>query len=114
MEGIGDDYPDGTPRGWADRVAEGLAAQLDEPVFYANFAIRGRILKPIATHQLDAALALDPKPDIILLNGGGNDMLRPTFSVRKVMALNERAVRRCREAGVRLVFVTGARPTDRL
>ena len=24
-EGVGDEYPDGTPRGWADRLAEKLA-----------------------------------------------------------------------------------------
>src|SRR4051794_18422623 len=114
MEGIGDEYPDGSPRGWADRVAEGLAARLNEPVFYANFAIRGRILKPIATHQLDAALALDPKPDLILFNGGGNDMLRPTFSVPKLMRLTRAAVAKCDGAGVELVFVTGASPTDHL
>jgi lysophospholipase L1-like esterase len=114
MEGIGDDWPDGTPRGWADRLVANLADRLDEPVYYANFAIRGRILKPIATGQLEAALALDPQPDLLLLNGGGNDMLRPTFSVPRMMALVERAVERCREEGVRLVFVTGPHPTDRL
>ena len=48
-EGVGDWRPDGTPRGWADRVAEGLAAYSDEPVTYANLAIRGRLLVPIAT-----------------------------------------------------------------
>ena len=114
MEGIGDEYQDGTPRGWADRVAEGLAMRLDEPVYYANFAIRGRILKPIATQQLDAALALDPKPDVILFNGGGNDMLRPTFSVPKLMRLTRTAIAKCEAAGVPLVFVTGASPTNRL
>ena len=114
IEGIGDDWPDGTPRGWADRLVENLAARLDEPVYYANFAIRGRILKPIVKDQLDAALALDPKPDLILFNGGGNDMLRPTFSVKKVMRLTRSAVDKCATAGVPLVFVTGANPTDEL
>jgi lysophospholipase L1-like esterase len=114
MEGVGDEDSLGVPRGWADRVAEALAERLDEPVYYANFAIRGRILKPIATTQLDAALALDPKPDLILFNGGGNDMLRPTFSVAKMMRLTQLAVDKCRDAGVPLVFVTGAHPTPRL
>jgi lysophospholipase L1-like esterase len=114
MEGVGDEDEHGEPHGWADRVAHALAQRLDEPVYYANFAIRGRILKPIATTQLDAALALDPQPDLILFNGGGNDMLRPTFSVKKMMRLTQRAVDACREAGVPLVFVTGAHPTPRL
>ena len=78
MEGIGDEYQDGSPRGWADRVAEGLATRLDEPVYYANFAIRGRILKPIATQQLDAALALDPKPDVICPASMSSTLLPPS------------------------------------
>lgn len=31
-EGVGDERPDGTPRGWADLVAQGLAATTDQPV----------------------------------------------------------------------------------
>lgn len=46
-EGVGDEYPDGTPRGWADRLAEQLAENRGEPVHYANLAIRGRCLGPI-------------------------------------------------------------------
>jgi len=114
IEGIGDERPDGTPRGWADRLVEKLAARLDEPVYYANFAIRGRILRPIVMDQLDAALALVPQPDLIVFNGGGNDMLRPTFSVDKVMRLTRIAVAKCDAAGVPLVLVTGANPTDEL
>ena len=59
-EGVGDEYPDGTPRGWADRLAEQIAALRSEPVYYANLAIRGRCLEPIVTEQLEAALALEP------------------------------------------------------
>ena len=114
MEGLGDVEVGGAPVGWADRAVAGLADRLEEPVYYTNFAIRGRLLHPIATEQLDAALALDPAPDLIVFNGGGNDMLRPTFSVERMMRLTELAIDRCREAGVRLVFVTGARPTPRL
>ena len=42
-EGLDDWRPDGTPRGWADRVAERLAE--DEPELrYANLAVRGKLL----------------------------------------------------------------------
>ncbi len=111
-EGVGDEQPDGTVRGWADLVAAGLAAA--EPVRYANFAVRGRLMAPIVTEQLDAALALDPPPTLMTLNGGGNDMLRPKADVGRLVALTERAVDRCQAAGVRLVLLAGPDPSDRL
>ncbi|MFG1922128.1 SGNH/GDSL hydrolase family protein [Cryptosporangium sp. NPDC048952] len=113
-EGVGDPLPDGNVRGWADRVAEGLATALDEPVEYANLAIRGRLLRPIVTEQLDAALSLDPLPDLLTLNGGGNDMLRPGIKIGDLLALTDRAARRCADAGVRLVLLSGADPTAQL
>ncbi|OLM15547.1 putative secreted protein [Pseudonocardia sp. Ae505_Ps2] len=76
-EGVGDEDAAGVPRGWADRVAAGLAGASGEPVHYANLAVRGRLLADVVGPQLDAALALDPAPTLITLNGGGNDMLRP-------------------------------------
>jgi len=116
-EGVGDVRPDGTVRGWADRVAEGLSAALagtGEPVEYANFAIRGRLLRPIVTEQLDAALSLDPLPDLLTLNGGGNDMLRPGIRIDDLLALTEQAARRCADTGVRLVVLSGADPSAQL
>lgn len=113
-EGLGDEDKDGNLIGWADRVALGLAEHLDEPVYYANFAIRGRLLEPIATEQIDAALALNPKPDMILLNGGGNDMMRPRFQMERILQFAQRAIDACQEAGVRLVIVTGGLPTPGL
>jgi lysophospholipase L1-like esterase len=113
-EGVGDEQPDGSTRGWADRVAAGLAATRAGGVHYANLAIRGRLLEPIVTEQLEAALALDPAPTLMTLNGGGNDMLRPRTDVVRLTALTERAVRRCAEAGVRLVLLSGADPSSQL
>jgi lysophospholipase L1-like esterase len=113
-EGVGDELPDGSPRGWADLVAAGLAAARGETVHYANLAVRGRLLEPIATTQLDAALALSPPPTLITFNGGGNDMMRPGIDPARLVALTERAVRRCLDAGVRLVLLSGADPSGRL
>ncbi|RKT54766.1 SGNH/GDSL hydrolase family protein [Saccharothrix australiensis] len=113
-EGVGDELPDGSPRGWADLVAEGLAAGLGEPVRYANLAIRGRLLEPIVTDQLDAALSLSPAPTLITLNGGGNDMMRTGVDTGRLVRLTEHAVRRCADAGVRLVLLSGADPSERL
>jgi lysophospholipase L1-like esterase len=113
-EGLGDELPDGSVRGWADLVAAGLAAAADEPVHYANLAVRGRLLAPVVTDQLPAALALEPAPTLITLNGGGNDMMRPGCDVAGLVALTEDAVQRCAGAGVQLVLLSGADPTARL
>lgn len=113
-EGIGDEQADGSPRGWADLLAAGLASATAEPVQYTNFAIRGRLLEPIVTTQLDAALALDPAPTMLTFNGGGNDMMRPRADLARLVSLTEHAVRRCVDAGVRLVLLSGADPSARL
>lgn len=113
-EGLGDSLPDGSVRGWADLVASGLAAGVKETVQYANFAIRGRLLEPIVTEQLEAALALSPRPTLLSLNGGGNDMIRPGGDLSRLVELTERAVRRCAETGVKMVLLSGADPSDRL
>jgi lysophospholipase L1-like esterase len=116
-EGVGDDRPDGTVAGWADRVAAGLSASLaeqGETLEYANLAIRGRLLRPIVTTQLDAALGLRPAPDLLTLNGGGNDMLRPGVDLAALVALAEQAINRCTAAGVRLVVIAGPDPTGQL
>ncbi|WP_228373445.1 SGNH/GDSL hydrolase family protein [Demequina gelatinilytica] len=112
-EGVGDPQPDGTMRGWADLVAIGLAAAHGS-VEYANLAIRGRLLEPIATEQCDAALALEPRPDVMTFNGSGNDMMRPGWDLARVDALTRRVVDRTGEAGVRLVILSGPDPTERL
>ncbi|MGY1770619.1 SGNH/GDSL hydrolase family protein [Blastococcus sp. SYSU D00813] len=113
-EGVGDELADGAVRGWADLVAGGLAAATGEAVDYANLAVRGRLLEPIVTEQVPAALALDPPPTLLTFNGGGNDVMRPGVDPARLLALTEQAIRRVLEAGVRLVLVSGADPSDRL
>jgi lysophospholipase L1-like esterase len=113
-EGLGDGLPDGSVRGWADLVAAGLAAGEGQPIQYANFAIRGRLLEPIINVQLEAALALDPRPTLLSLNGGGNDMMRPGGDMARLAGLTERALQRCRDAGVGVVLLSGADPSERL
>ncbi len=113
-EGVGDEQPGGGTRGWADLVATGLASATGETVQYANLAIRGRLLEPIATTQLDAALALSPPPTLLTFNGGGNDMMRPGVDLTRLVRLTEHAIRRCADAGVRMVLLSGADPSARL
>ncbi|OLF16272.1 GDSL family lipase [Actinophytocola xanthii] len=109
-EGVGDEVGDGC-RGWADLVASGLARALGETVEYANLAVRGRLLEPIVTTQLEAALALEPAPTLLTLNGGGNDSMRPGCDLERLAELTEHAVRRCAAAGVRMVLLSGADPS---
>ncbi|WP_062132903.1 SGNH/GDSL hydrolase family protein [Demequina aestuarii] len=113
-EGVGDQLDGGSVRGWADLVAAGLAQASEEPVHYANLAIRGRLIAPIVDQQLEDALALDPRPTLMTFNGGGNDMMRPGFGVERVMEYAARVADRCAEEGVALVVLSGGDPTERL
>ncbi|MGD9986606.1 SGNH/GDSL hydrolase family protein [Pseudonocardia sp.] len=113
-EGVGDPDASGAMVGWADRVAAGMAAAYGEPVQYANLAVRGRLLAPVVHEQVPAALALTPPPTLVTLNGGGNDMLRSRTDIASLVALTERAVRVCRDAGTRLVLLSGADPSDHI
>ena len=113
-EGVGDEQADSHVRGWADRVAEGLAVNGGEHVFYANFAIRGRLLSAIAGEQVDAALALEPKPDLLVINGGGNDITRPDYSTERCIALLAGVAERAAETGVDLLILSAPNPSDHL
>lgn len=111
-EGVGDERPDGSVRGWADLVAAHLSQ--DQDVEYANLAIRGRLLTSIATTQLDQALAMDPPPTFMTFNGGGNDMLRSGFSVPALTALTHRSIHEILANGIELVVLTSPDPTEYL
>ncbi|GED96680.1 lipase [Gordonia crocea] len=113
-EGVGDPRPDGNMRGWADLVAEGLALAHGEPIAYANFAIRGRLLGPIVDDQLPAALRLDPAPTILTINGGGNDMLRRGCDPAFLHSKTEQAVLDGAASGARVVLLSGADPSAQL
>ena len=43
-EGVGDELPDGSVRGWADLVARGWADGTGRTIEYANLAIRGKLI----------------------------------------------------------------------
>lgn len=113
-EGVGDERPDGSVRGWADRLAHGLAEATGNPVEYANFAVRGRKLADIVNEQLDQALSLDPRPTHLTFNGGGNDMLRPGMDAPTLVGMIRGAVERVVTSGVHLILIAGPDPTERL
>ncbi|WP_449276835.1 SGNH/GDSL hydrolase family protein [Leucobacter sp. GX24907] len=108
-EGVGDERSDGSVRGWADLVAQGIADAVGAPIEYANLAIRGRLLAPIIAEQLEPALALGPT--LVSFNGGGNDMLRPRTDLAWIGAETEQALRRIRETGAEPLLLAGPNPT---
>jgi lysophospholipase L1-like esterase len=115
-EGLGDDLPDGRLRGWAVFVAVGFALAAAkttaEPVLYANLAIRGRKLGPLLAEQLEPAIA--QAPQLISLNGGGNDIMRPRVSTVSVARQLEQAMDRVTGAGIHMLLLSGGNPTDHL
>lgn len=105
-EGIGDPEPGsvGGLRGWADRVAEELAAGRGD-FAYANLAVRGLLLEQILAQQIGQALAL--KPDLITLSAGGNDMVFHDSDPDKLADKLEAGVSVLAETGATIVLFTG-------
>lgn len=107
-EGLEDTYPDGAYRGWADRLAERIAA--DSPgLRYANLAIRGRKLPQIRAEQLEPALAMEP--DLASVLGGLNDILRREVDLAARAADLEAIVAALRERGATVIVMTYPDPT---
>lgn len=103
VEGLNDPDGYGGHRGWADRIAERLAA-LHGDVLYANLAIRGRTTRQVRDEQLARAVAM--KPDIAVVVAGTNDVLRRNFdpaAIEEELYLMQRALI---DAGARVVTLT--------
>ena len=82
-EGLDDPDGAGGYRGWADRLAERIAAH-QGALAYANLGIRGRCARQIKDEQLEPALAL--RPDLATVVAGMNDLLRGGFDARAIAA----------------------------
>ncbi|GAA2895507.1 SGNH/GDSL hydrolase family protein [Streptosporangium fragile] len=108
-EGLNDPGTDGGFRGWADRVAERLAA-LDPGFRYANLAVRGRLLDQIVEEQVPLAVAM--RPDLVSLCAGGNDLLRPGSDPDRMAKRLAGAVRDLRATGAEVLLFTGVDPRD--
>lgn len=80
-EGLDDPDGAGGFRGWANRLAERIAAAQGE-LLYANLAVRGRSTRQIRETQLDPALAM--RPDLVTLFSGTNDVVRRGFDPARV------------------------------
>jgi lysophospholipase L1-like esterase len=112
-EGVGDpdpERPNGL-RGWADRVAEVLAARSAESgadFGYANLAIRGRKLLAILDEQVEPALALHP--DLVTVYAGANDILRPRVDIDALARRYDDAVGRLAGSGATIGLFTAFDP----
>lgn len=95
--------PEGRHRGWADRVAEALAAHRGG-LEYANLAVRGRLLEQVVAAQVPAALGLSP--DLVSFHAGANDVLRPRLDLGGLLHRYGEAVRALRAQGATVVLFT--------
>jgi lysophospholipase L1-like esterase len=102
-EGLDDPDGCGGYRGWANRLAEHLAAR-QGGVLYANLAVRGRLAAEIRAQQLDCAVSL--RPDLASVVAGMNDLLRPGFDAARVGHEVERMQRELIAAGATVVTFT--------
>jgi lysophospholipase L1-like esterase len=106
-EGLNDALPDGTFRGWADRLAEVLSA--GRPGFrYANLALRGKMLAEIIAEQVP--IALEVRPDLVTLCGGGNDVIVPGTDVDEISRQIDEVVALLRGAGIEVLLFNGPDP----
>jgi lysophospholipase L1-like esterase len=111
-EGMGD--PDGTGgfRGWADRLAEHLAAAHGDGFEYANLAIRGKTTGQIQAEQVPVALAL--RPDLVSVIAGMNDILTVAFDPEATAARVEEMFAVFTGAGADVLTFTLPDPTPNL
>ncbi|MFI6119928.1 SGNH/GDSL hydrolase family protein [Streptomyces sp. NPDC051064] len=102
-EGVGDGDDTVGLRGWADPLAEQLAA-VNPGLQYANLAVRGRVAGQVRAEQLGPALAL--RPDLATVVAGVNDVLRPRFDAAEVSGHLEEMFAELTAAGARVVTMT--------
>ena len=105
-EGMTDEMVDGHYRGWADRVADGLAKK-SATFTYANLAVRGKLLPQVIEDQLEIALSFVTGPDtLISFHAGANDALRPGFDQALAKQRYQSAVRTLAASGATIMLFT--------
>ncbi len=105
-EGMCDEKKYGQYRGWADRVADVMAAHY--PDFkYANLAIRGKLLKQVIDEQIEPALAqVTGKETLVSFHAGANDVIRPKYNPNLILPLYAEAVRKVAASGATVMLFT--------
>ena len=103
VEGLDDPDGEGGYRGWADRLADRIAAAQGS-VLYANLGVRGRTTRAIIDEQLAAAVAM--RPDLAVAVSGTNDLLRARFDAERLRGEIEFMQRALRGAGATVITFT--------
>ncbi len=101
-EGLCDPAPDGSLRGWADRLALLLASR--GGLRYANLAIRSKRVMDVCGPQLERARTL--RPDLVSILVGANDLVKGRADVAALARQIEEAVRQLRGDGADVVLIT--------
>ena len=110
-EGLWDVRPDGSLRGWADIVAEHLAAAT--PDFrYANLAVRGRKLDEVADHQVPMLERF--APSLVSIGAGANDIIRTKASPAELGHRFHRMLGRVSDMNQQVVVFAGFDPRKRI
>jgi len=110
-EGLSDERPDGTHRGWADMVAVRLA-QDNPDLEYINLAVRGKKMRQVATEQVP--VAIDWEPDLVSIGAGANDIIRLSTDVTTLTRLAHATLGRLADSGARVVVFAGFDPRIRI
>ena len=106
-EGVGDPHPSSpnSLRGWADRVADSLAAT-NPDLRYANLAVRGRRMDEILDEQLHTALMLEP--DLVTVYAGMNNLLLLRNDIDAMMARYAEGLKALQQSGAVVLAFTAA------
>jgi lysophospholipase L1-like esterase len=103
-EGVGDrPYPDGSERGWADRLAE-IISVANPRLLYANLAVRGRRVAEV--HQEQLAPAIELGPDLVTVVAGINDVIRPGADLDAALLHMDEMLDDLRSTGATVVTAT--------
>ncbi len=105
-EGMSDEIIDGQYRGWADRIADVMAAQTSG-FTYVNLAIRGKLVRQVVSDQVPIALTfVEGKHTLVTFHAGANDVIRPNYKPELVLPLYSQAVRTIAASGATVLLFT--------
>jgi lysophospholipase L1-like esterase len=105
-EGMTDEVINGQYRGWADRVADVMAAKSSN-FSYVNLAIRGKLVGQVVDGQVPEAIKfVTGKDTLISFHAGANDAIRPGYDAAATIAKYQNAVRELAKSGATLLLFT--------
>ena len=105
-EGMTDEIIDGKYRGWADRVADGMA-QANPNFTYVNLAVRGKLVGQVIVDQLPQAQKfITGKNTLVTFHAGANDAIRPNYKQELVLPVYREAVHALAATGATIMLFT--------